>query len=192
MLNEILLQFAQWIADKPSSSGLHESFYMYNWIESTHVLTLTVFLGMLLVIDLRMLGLIMPSVPASTIAHRLDRPMMIGFAVMIVTGLALFWAIPIRSTQSIWFRIKVILLIAAGINAFLFRNHMSKPNLPWDRDPVPPRRVRVGAALSITFWIGVVVAGRCIAYDWFDCNREQGPFISWAAGCNAGVITDAE
>jgi hypothetical protein len=192
VLNEILLKFAQWIAAMPSSSGLHESFYMYNWIESTHVLTLTVFLGMLLVIDLRMLGLIMPTVPASTIAHRLDRPMMIGFTVMIVTGLALFWAIPIRSTQSIWFRLKVVLLIAAGINAFLFRKHMSQPNLPWDKDPVPPKRVRIGAALSLTFWAGVVIAGRCIAYDWFDCNRNQGPFISWAAGCNAGDIADAE
>jgi len=188
VLNEILLNLAQWIAAMPSSSGLHESFYMYNWIESTHVLTLTVFLGMLCIIDLRMLGLIMPSVPASIVARRLDRPMMIGFAMMMVTGLALFWAIPIRSTQSVWFRLKVILLVAAGINAFLFRNLMQRPDLPWDKDPVPPGRVRVGAALSLTFWAGVVIAGRCIAYDWFDCDHAQGPFIAWAAGCNAGDI----
>lgn len=192
MLNEVLLNFAQWIGAQPWSSGLHESFYMYNWIESTHVLTLSVFLGMLCIIDLRMLGWILPNVPASTIAHRLDRPMMVGFTVMIVTGLLLFYAIPVRSTQSIWFRIKVILLIAAGINAFIFRKRMSAAVISWDQDLVPPQRVRRGAALSLIFWAGVVITGRCIAYDWFDCDKQQGPFISWAAGCDAGDIVDAE
>ena len=192
MLNELLLQFAQWLGAMPSSRELHESFYMYNWIESTHVLSLAVFLGMLCIIDLRMLGLIMPNVPASMIAHRLDRPMMIGFAVMVITGLLLFYAIPIRSTQSIWFRIKVVVLICAGIHAFLFRRKMSSAVISWDNDPVPPQRVRVGAGLSLALWAGVVITGRCIAYNWFDCDRGQGPFISWAAGCNAGTITDAE
>lgn len=185
MLNEVLYQFAAWLGAFPSSSGLRGSFYLWNWIESMHVLTLAVFLGMLFMIDLRMLGRIMPTVPASTIAHRLDKPMMIGFVVMIVTGLLLFYANPMRSTLSIWFRIKVVLLIAAGINAFLFRRQMSAAVLSWDNDPLPPKRVRVGAALSMTFWIGVVIAGRCIAYDWFDCDKGQSAFISWAAGCNA-------
>ena len=44
--------------------------------------------------------------------------MMIGFAMMLITGLLLYYAIPVRTTQSLWFRIKVVLLIVAGINAF--------------------------------------------------------------------------
>ena len=82
-MNSALLQFATWLSERSFSVGLHESFYMYNWIETTHVLTLTVFLGMLFVIDLRMLGLALTNVPASRIAERLDLPMMIGFAIMI-------------------------------------------------------------------------------------------------------------
>ena len=66
---------------------LHESYYMYNWVESTHVLTLMVSLGMLFLIDLRMLGLALPDVPASRIAERLNVPMLIGFAVMFITGI---------------------------------------------------------------------------------------------------------
>ena len=67
---------------------------MYAWVESTHVLTLMVFLGMLFIIDLRMLGFAFTSVPASTIAERLDLPMKIGMTVMVLTGFVLFFAIP--------------------------------------------------------------------------------------------------
>ena len=126
MLNEWLLNFARWLDSFAWSTAIHESFYLYAWIESTHVLAIMVFLGMLFIIDLRILGLAFAQVPAARIAERLDKPMMIGFAVMVITGLLLFFAIPVRSTQSVWFRIKVVLLIAAGINAFLFRNKMKE------------------------------------------------------------------
>jgi len=156
---------------------------MYAWIESTHVLTLMVFLGMLFVIDLRMLGVAFTNVPASRVAQRLDTPMMIGFAIMVITGFILYFAIPVRTTQSIWFRIKVVLLIAAGINALLFRNTMKAADKSWDTDAKPPMRVRTGAMLSLAFWSGVVVTGRTIAYDWFDCHKELPYFMYWAAGC---------
>jgi hypothetical protein len=142
-----------------------------------------VFLGMLFVIDLRMLGLAFIDVPASKISERLDKPMMIGFALMVVSGLILFFAIPVRSTQSIWFRIKVVLLIAAGINAFLFRRKMRQAQGDWDTDRVPPKRMRVGAGLSLALWVGVIMTGRTIAYDWFDCHKELPYFMYWLAGC---------
>lgn len=183
MLNEVLLDFARWLDTHAWSTQLHESLYMYAWIETTHVLTLMIFLGMLFVIDLRMLGLAFANVPASKLADRLDRPMMIGFVIMIVTGFILYYAIPVRSTQSIWFRIKVVLLIAAGINAFLFRRKMQQATGDWDTDPKAPKRFRVGAGLSLALWAGVVMTGRTIAYDWFDCHKQLPYFMYWAAGC---------
>ncbi len=183
VLNDLLLNLARWLDAQSWSTQLHESYYMYAWIESTHVLTLMVFLGMLFVIDLRMLGWAFPNIPASTLAERLDRPMFIGFTVMIITGFILYYAIPVRTTQSIWFRIKVVLLIAAGINALLFRNKMKASDKSWDLDPKPPKRIRIGAALSLTFWSGVVITGRTIAYDWYDCHKELPNFMYWAAGC---------
>jgi uncharacterized membrane protein len=183
LLNEWLLSFARWLDSFAWSTEIHESFYLYAWIESTHVLTIMVFLGMLFVIDLRMLGLAFIDVPASKISERLDKPMMIGFALMVVSGLILFFAIPVRSTQSIWFRIKVVLLIAAGINAFLFRRKMRQAQGDWDTDRVPPKRMRVGAGLSLALWVGVIMTGRTIAYDWFDCHKELPYFMYWLAGC---------
>jgi hypothetical protein len=182
-MNDLVLNLAHRLNAQAWSTALHESLYMYAWIETTHVLTLTVFLGMLFVIDLRMLGLIFTDVPASKIAERLDRPVMLGFALMLITGFLLYYAIPVRTTQSIWFRIKVVLMIAAGINAFLFRARMKAADGTWDRELRPPKRLRVGAGLSLALWSGVVVTGRSIAYDWFDCHKELPYFMYWAAGC---------
>jgi hypothetical protein len=182
-VNSVLLQFAQWLSERSFSIGLHESFYLYNWIETTHVMTLMLSLGMLAVVDLRMLGLCFAKVPASTIAERLDKPMLIGFSIMFITGILLYVSIPVRTTQSIWFRIKVLLLIAACINAWLFRGYMLAAKKSWDLDAVAPRRARIAAGVSLALWAGVVVTGRFIAYDWFDCGGENPPFVDWAAGC---------
>ena len=123
-MNELIYTFAVWLDDTTYSAMIHESYYMYNWIESTHVLTLMVSLGMLFLIDLRMLGYAFPDVPASKIAERLNVPMLIGFTIMFVTGILLFYAVPVRSAQSVWFRIKMVLLVACAINAYLFHKKM--------------------------------------------------------------------
>ena len=180
MLNELLVSWALWLDAMPWSTALHESLYLYAWVESTHVLALTLFLGMLFIIDLRMLGLAFADVPAALIAERLDKPMLVGFAVMVATGLLLYFATPVRTTQSIWFRIKVVLLIAAGVNALLFRARMKALNT---EAPRLPKRLRVGAGLSLVLWSGVVVGGRAIAYDWFDCHKQLPRLMYWAAGC---------
>ena len=184
-MNSALLQFATWLSERSFSVGLHESFYLYNWIETTHVLMLMLSLGMLAIVDLRMLGLAFANVPASKIAERLDKPMLIGFAIMFVTGILLYSAIPVRTTQSLWFRIKVILLIAAAINAWLFRGYLLAAKGAWDLEAVAPRRARIAAGLSLALWCGVILTGRLIAYDWFDCGHDNPAFIDAAAGCLA-------
>lgn len=184
-MNQQLLQIAQWIESLAWSTKLHESYYMYNWIESTHVLAISLFLGMLFFIDFRMLGLTMTNVPASRIAARLHTPMMIGFAVMIVTGLLLYFAVPVRVTQSIWFRIKFVLLVVAGINAWYFNRKMRESAVNWENQDRAPKPLRVSVSMSLMLWAGVITTGRLIAYDWYDCYRVQSEFIAWAAGCLA-------
>lgn len=184
-MNQLVYNFAVWLDSHQWSTALHESYYMYNWVETTHVLTLMLSLGMLFLIDLRMLGYALPDVPASKIAQRLNIPMLIGFGIMVITGLLLVYAIPVRSSQSIWFRLKVVLLIAAAVNAFLFHRRMNESVASWDLETRAPRGLRVSAALSISFWVSIVICGRLIAYDWFDCSHNPPAFIGTLAGCLA-------
>lgn len=185
-MNELIHRFALWLDTHQWSTGLHESYYMYNWIESTHVLTLMLSLGMLFLIDLRMLGLALPNVPATAVARRLNVPMLVGFTVMMITGFLLFYAIPVRTSQSLWFRIKVVLLVLAAINAFVFHHRMRNAPAGWDSAARAPANLRLGAGLSLCFWALIVICGRFIAYDWFDCVSQPSPFIATLAGCVPG------
>jgi uncharacterized membrane protein len=159
---------------------------MYNWVETTHVLSLILSLGILFFIDLRMLGIALPEVPATTIARRLQLPMFIGFGLMIITGLLLFYAIPVRTAQSVWFRIKLLLLLCAGVNALVFHYRMKKSVSHWDTEKTAPRNIRSCALFSLLFWTLVVICGRFIAYDWYDCARDQHGIINVLAGCIEG------
>ncbi len=187
MLNELVYDFAIWLDDSAWSTLLHESYYMYNWVESIHVLTLIVCLGMLFMIDLRMLGYALPNIPASNIAQRLNAPMLVGFTVMFITGILLFYAVPVRSSQSVWFRLKMALLVACAVNAYLFHKRMNESVASWDNNAKAPKRIRMGAALSLGFWSLVVICGRFIAYDWFDCEyTDPNSFSQFLSGCIAG------
>jgi hypothetical protein len=103
---------------------------------------------------------------------------------MAATGLLLFFATPVRNYQNVFFRVKVILLVLAGLNVWLFHGRVRRRVGEWDLDAVTPRAARVAAVVSLVAWSGVVVCGRLIAYNWFDCDiQPQSDFINWAAGC---------
>jgi hypothetical protein len=185
VINQWVFDFAVWVDGARWSTMLHESYYMYNWVETTHVLSLMLSLGLLLLIDLRMLGLALPDMPAARLADRLHWPMLFGFSVMIVTGLLLFFAIPVRTAQSLWFRVKLILLFAALVNALLFHRQLRVARATWQDQLRAPAGLRRGAGLSIAFWVGIVICGRLIAYDWYDCIKNPHPLIAGFAGCLA-------
>jgi hypothetical protein len=179
-----LLPLCRWLAETRGSIALHESLWVYPLVESTHVWGLALFVGFAVLLDLRLTGLAMRSVPASEVGRRLIPWMVAGFAVMSITGLLLFYAIPVRTYQSVFFRLKLILLALAAINVFVFHSGIWRRVADWDRDSRPPRAARVAGALSLLLWVGVIFSGRMIAYNWFDCDRQPQPaIINWAAGC---------
>jgi hypothetical protein len=179
-----LLGFVEWLASTPGSIALHESQYMYSLVESSHVLTLCLFLGTLVMMDLRMLGLLLRNVPVSEVAARVLPWTFAGFVLMVISGVLLFYAIPVRSYQSLFFRIKVILLIVAGLNAWHYHRTAHRTVDRWGVAAIPPKSVRASALVSLCAWTLVIFAGRFIAYNWFDCDRQpQPPFVNWAAGC---------
>ena len=179
-----LLPFCRWLAGTTWSVALHESLWVYPLVESTHVWALALFVGFAVILDLRLTGLALRSVPASEVGRRLFPWMIAGFAVMGITGLLLFYAIPVRTYQSVFFRLKLILLALAALNVFVFHRGVWRRVADWDRDPVPPRSARLAGALSLFLWVAVIFSGRMIAYNWFDCDRQPQPsFVNWAAGC---------
>jgi len=182
-----LRAFLEWLAATPWSIALLESRYVWPLVESTHVLTLALFVGTAAMNDLRLLGITLMRAPASDVTGRLLRVTRRAFAVMVTTGLLLFYSNPVHYYHNVFFRIKLLLLIVAGLNVWLFHGRIHRRVTQWDLDPVPPRAARVAGAVSLLAWAAIVVAGRMIAYNWFDCELQpQRAFVNWAAGCVAG------
>jgi len=81
-----LLGFFDWLASTAGSIALHESLYAYRIVSTVHVVTLSVFVGTAALLDLRLLGVALRSIPVSEVAGRLRPWTMAGFALMIVSG----------------------------------------------------------------------------------------------------------
>lgn len=185
-----LLAFCKWLDATGGSTALRESLFMYPLVESSHVLFLLLFVGLALVWDLRLLGLMLTSVSVTEMSERILPWVRAGFVVMVVTGVLLFYAIPIRTYQSLWFRAKVIFLILAAINIWYFHAKVLPNAATWDSHAKLPWAARRAGLASIVLWALIIIAGRFIAYNWFDCDIQPQPgFVNWFAGC---VVPPAE
>ena len=180
------LAFFGWLADSSWSVDLHESQYAYSIIESIHVWTMAVFFGSVVMFDLRLLGLTLRRVPASEVLDRLLPLTIAAFVVMVISGTLLFYAIPLRSYQNIFFRFKMLLLLLAGLNVWIFHSRVYPKVVGRDAEGAAPRAARLAGALSLVIWTGVIVSGRMIAYNWFDCDRQpQLAIINFLTSCEA-------
>jgi hypothetical protein len=183
-----LLRFCEWLATTPGSIALHNSLYVYLIVSTVHVVTLSVFVGTAVMLDLRLLGATMQRVPVSEVAARLWPWTAAGLLVMIVSGALLFYANPTPRYQNIFFRAKMVMLVLAGVNAWVFYKTVYGSVAEWDLDPVPPRRARLAGGLAIVLWAAMIMSGRMIAYDFFDCHRQPQPAI---LNVLAGCVTDS-
>lgn len=179
-----LLGFFEWLATTRGSIALHESLYAYQIVSTIHVVTLSLFVGTAVMLDLRLLGATLRSVPVSEVAARLRPWTMAGFLLMVVSGALLFYASPPPRYQNVFFRAKMVLLVVAAINAWVFHARVCRNVADWDGDPVPPRRARMAGGVALVVWAAMIMSGRMIAYDWFDCGRQPQPaIVNVLAGC---------
>ena len=88
-----------------------------------------------------------------------------GFALMVIGGLLMFSSEAVKVYANGAFRLKMCLILLAGINALVFQTTVYKTVDKWDLLPRPPIGARLaGSVLSLVLWVGVIFAGRWIAY----------------------------
>lgn len=163
----MLLHLFRVVQDLPVSVAIRESLWFYPIIETTHVLSLCLFLGLVTMMDLRLVSATLRTASVTEVQQRLFPWQMVGLALMTVSGLLLLLSEPLRFYDNPFFRAKVILLVLAIANAAAFHTGVYTRVAQWDTQPVPPVAARVAGGLSILLWVGVVTAGRMIAYNWF-------------------------
>jgi len=161
-----LHQLLEQLANSSISLGIRESTWSYPIIESIHVLGLTLFLGLLLIWDCRLIGVALRNVAVSTLWKRLIPWITAGALIMGVSGGLLFISDPVRFYGNLFFRLKVIGLVLAAINAAAFHFGIERRLVEWDTSATP-LAAKLAGAFSMALWALVVVTGRFVAYNWF-------------------------
>src|SRR4029453_8897244 len=112
----VILECCRFLESTSISVGIRESIWTYPVIESVHVLGLTLFMGLLLLWDLRLLGVTLRGFAVSRVWRRLFPWIATGAALMVVSAILLFWSDPVRFYGNIFFRIKFVGLVLALLN----------------------------------------------------------------------------
>ena len=157
------VNFLQWLHDTGFSTTLRESTWAEPIIETIHVLTLTLFLGFAVLLDLRLLGVCLRRRPASEVLRQLNPWLAGGFAVMAASGTLLFSGDPVAFYSTIFLKVKIILLALAGLNVAVFQLTVGRKVHEWDAAGTP-RGAKLVAIVSLVLWALIVAAGRAIAY----------------------------
>jgi hypothetical protein len=164
-MSATILQFLEWLHTVQWATALRESTLMFPLIEGTHLIGLAFILGPVLMLDFRLSGIAWRDQPVSKIATTFVPWSIVGAVLMFVTGILLFCSEPVKCWESGWFRIKIVLMFLAGLNALYFHAKTQSTWSKWDTLATPPLQARMAGILSMILWFGVVFAGRFTAYN---------------------------
>jgi hypothetical protein len=156
-----------WVSEMPWSIGLRESLYVSPYLTVAHVVSMCIFAGLIVMMDLRLLGVGNMRAPFSEVQARLFPWQMLGMGMSSITGLTLAFADPMRFYVNIFFWTKMLVMVLAGINALAFHFITYNSVVKWDSTASTPFGARLSGALSIVMWAVVIVSGRLIPYNWF-------------------------
>jgi uncharacterized protein DUF6644 len=143
---------------------LRNSLYAFPLIESLHVVGLTLVFGTAAIIDLRLLGLASTSRPFSRIAAETMTWTWIAFGLTATTGALMFITNAQVYSDNLPFRLKMTLLLLAGLNVLIFNLTARRTIDQWSTDRAAPRAGRLAAAVSLIIWIGVIALGRWVGF----------------------------
>jgi hypothetical protein len=143
---------------------IRESENLYPIILATHLSSIAIFGGMILMTDLRLLGLAMTDVSVTDVVGQLRIWKRIGLVIMVTMGLLLATSEMDKYYANPYFQLKLFLLIMVGVHAIVFRRGVYGNTEALDRAPKMPRLAKVAAISSLVLWSGITCAGRWIAY----------------------------
>ena len=158
-----LLSICQWLDSTRLNAAMRMSTWFFPTFDVIHTLGIVLVAGTIMLLDLRLLGLTLRSEPVAAVVTRIVPWTLRGFALMFVTGALLFSSEAVKLYHSPAFRIKLVLLALAGLNALIFHSTIYRDAANWDPAAVPIG-ARLTGLLSLAFWIGIITAGRAIAY----------------------------
>ena len=156
------------IAESIQSIGfltdIRESSLEYPVIMTTHLACIAVFGGMILMTDLRLLGLAMTDRTVTSVVDQFRPWKRVGFVIMVTMGLLLATSEAEKYSGNPYFWAKMVCLALVGVHALIFRPRVYNNTATMDKAPSLPGVAKTAGALSLILWLSVLTMGRLIGY----------------------------
>lgn len=156
----------KWLYASGIAAAIRENESLFPWIESFHVLAITLVVGSIWIVDLRLLGIASVDRAVRPLAREVLPCTWIAFTVAVATGALMFISNAVNYAHNFYFQIKILLLVLAGVNMLLFHFVVSRDIAHWETAVhLTPLRARIAGGTSLALWIGVVAFGRWVGFN---------------------------
>lgn len=159
-----LQPFLSWLENTAPATAIRESASLFPWLESIHVLAITAVMGLIAVVDLRLLGLRFRERPVSDLMAQVLPLTRAAFVVAAITGIGMFVTRASEYVQMTPFLMKVVLLGVALVNIWIFHLLTVRDIKAWDTAVTMPAKVKFAGGASLVLWIAIVACGRWIGF----------------------------
>jgi hypothetical protein len=155
--------WAVWLETTRLAVAMRQWLWLYPIVEIVHIVGFVVLVGSAVMFDLRLLGL-SRGLPVSAMADHLLRWARLALLLVVPSGSLMFVAHATEMAVNPAFRLKLVLIGAALLNAGLFHRWPFRAVGDWETELPAPWPAKLAGGLSLTLWIGVIACGRLLAY----------------------------
>jgi hypothetical protein len=158
----VIVQFLEWLQGTSIAVAVGETWFPL--IESFHVIAIALVAGSIFIVDTRLLGFTSVKLPFTYLSDRLLPWTWWAFAFSVLTGTLMFMGNAITYYENTPFRVKMALLLLAGLNMLFFQMVTFRGVAAWDSSR-PPSAARLAGFISITLWCAIIGFGRWIGFS---------------------------
>jgi len=151
------------IQDSALGSTISTSTWMFPTIETLHVVALSIVLGSIVVVDLRLVGLASKERSITALTHDFLPWTWGAFALAAVTGTLLFTSRAADYMAITPFITKFVFMALAGANMIYFHFATQRSIKDWDTGE-PAAAGKFAGAVSLILWAAIVICGRQVGF----------------------------
>ena len=155
-----LTQLMEWLQATSLAVFIHQTKWAFTTIEVIHLIAISMVIGSIAIVDLRLLGLASTRRPFTELSREILPYTWTAFVLAAVTGSLLFISQATQYFVAATFWIKMAIMLAAGINMVIFEFITVRGVKDWDPTPNPPLQARLAGGISLACWLLVFVFGR--------------------------------
>jgi len=166
MRTKPLEDFCVWLEQTPLSESIQQTLWVVPAIQTVHILAVAAVLISALMINLRLLNLCNADQTTASIFDRFVKVIWWALPVLLLSGALLIVGEPARSLANDVFQLKMLLLIGVVVLTLVLHKRLGSDGLFWESSAARQMTARTLALISMGCWLGIICAGRWIAYTY--------------------------